>query len=107
MRQPELIAAAIGGNQAGGIQPKRRQPSMGAILIDAGRLTRHDAERILSLQREQGLRFGDAATQLGVLTQADVVFALSRQFDYPYLRQGESAVSEDLVAAYVPFGPQA
>lgn len=58
------------------------------------------------MQREKSLRFGDAGIQLGLLTQTDVEFALSRQFDYPYLLRGESAVSEDLVAAYAPFSSQ-
>jgi len=80
--------------------------SIGAILIDAGRLRPESAEAILRLQREQGLRFGDAAIKLGLLTQADIEFAISRQFDYPYLLRGQSAVSETLVAAYSPFTPQ-
>ena len=91
---------------AGSASPKRGERAIGAILIDAGRLKPEDAERILRLQREKGLRFGDAAIQLGLLTQADIELALSRQFDYPYLLRGESAVSEDLVAAYAPFSPQ-
>lgn len=107
MRQAHVIPTVIAGIQACGNPPKRRERSIGAILIEAGRLAPEDTERILRLQREQGLRFGDAATQLGVLTQADVLFALSRQFDYPYLLRGESAVSEDLIAAYAPLGPEA
>ncbi|MGH8668537.1 MAG: chain length determinant protein tyrosine kinase EpsG [Burkholderiales bacterium] len=80
--------------------------SMGALLIDAGKLRPEDAEAILRLQREKNLRFGDAAIELGLITQADIDFALSRQFDYPYLQRGESKVSEELVAAYDPFSPQ-
>jgi chain length determinant protein tyrosine kinase EpsG len=80
--------------------------SIGAVLIQAGRLKPEQAEQILRLQREQGLRFGDAAMQLGFLTQGDIDFALSRQFDYPYLQPGESNVSEDVIAAYRPFSPQ-
>jgi chain length determinant protein tyrosine kinase EpsG len=80
--------------------------SIGAILIQADRLKPEEAEQILRLQREQGLRFGDAAMQLGFLTQGDIDFALSRQFDYPYLQPGESNVSEDVIAAYRPFSPQ-
>ncbi|KAF1043020.1 MAG: putative tyrosine-protein kinase YveL [Herbaspirillum frisingense] len=80
--------------------------SIGAILIDVGKLTPDKAERILRLQRERGMRFGDAAIQLGLLTQADIDQALSRQFDYPYLQKGESKVSEKVVAAYNPFSPQ-
>lgn len=86
---------------------RRGERSIGAILIHAGRLTFDSAEKILKLQHEQGLRFGEAALQLGLLTAADIDFALARQFDYPYLIHGESKVSEQLISAYVPHGPQA
>jgi receptor protein-tyrosine kinase len=76
--------------------------SIGAILVETGRLTPENAERILRLQRDKGLRFGDAAIQLGLLTHADIEFALSRQFSHPYLLRGESKVSEEVVAAYAP-----
>jgi protein-tyrosine kinase len=84
----------------------RGSRSIGVVLVDAGRLKIVDIERILALQKEQGLRFGDTAVQLGLITQADIDFALSAQFDYPYLLHGESAVSEEVVAAYAPFTPQ-
>ena len=80
--------------------------SIGALLIDAGKLRPEDAEAILRLAREKGLRFGDAAIELGLITRADIDFALSRQFDYPYLLAGESKVTEEVVAAYDPFSPQ-
>lgn len=79
--------------------------SIGAILVDAGRLSAEDAETILRLQKERGVRFGDAALELGFLTATDIEYALSRQFDYPYLVKGESQVSEELIAAYRPFSP--
>ena len=79
--------------------------SIGAILIDNGRLTPDAAERILKLQKEQGLRFGDAAIQLGLLSEADIQQALSRQYDYPYLMPGDERVSEEVVAAFKPFSP--
>jgi receptor protein-tyrosine kinase len=80
--------------------------TIGAILVGAGALMRQDVERILELQREKGGRFGDAGKALGLLEQRDIDFALSRQFDYPYLRRGESRVSESVVAAYDPTSPQ-
>jgi receptor protein-tyrosine kinase len=80
--------------------------TIGAILVGAGALMRQDVERILELQREKGGRFGDAGKALGLLEQRDIDFALSRQFDYPYLRRGESRVSESVVAAYEPASPQ-
>jgi protein-tyrosine kinase len=78
---------------------------MGAVLIDAGRLTARDAEQILMLQRQQGLRFGEAGLRLGLLKQADIDFALSRQFDYPYLVRGSSRVKESVIAAFEPRHP--
>ena len=77
--------------------------SIGAILIKTGRLSLPDAEKVMRFQVERNVRFGDAAIELGLLTLADIEFALSRQFDYPYLLRGESAISEDVVAAYEPF----
>jgi len=91
----------------GSTVPVRDEHSIGTILIQARRLTPADAERIMRLQRQQGLLFGDAAIQLGLLTKADIEFALARQFDCPYLMRGESKISESVVAAYAPFGPQA
>lgn len=83
--------------------------SLGGILIDSGLLTPEDAERVLVVQKEQGLRFGDAAVRLGLLSEADVQYALSRQFAYAYLRNGEGdkkPVSEEVIAAYQPFSPR-
>jgi chain length determinant protein tyrosine kinase EpsG len=80
--------------------------SIGAILIDSGRLAPEDAEHILRKQKEEGLRFGEAAIKLGLLKEEDIQFALARQFDYPYLVPGESNVNKELVAAYQPFSSQ-
>jgi|EndMetStandDraft_4_1072995.scaffolds.fasta_scaffold64621_2 protein-tyrosine kinase len=83
--------------------------SLGGILIDSGLLKPEDAERVLLLQKEQNLRFGEAAVRLGLLSEADVQYALSRQFSYAYLRKtggDKKPVSDELVAAYQPFSPR-
>ena len=83
--------------------------SLGGILIDSGLLKPDDAERVLLLQKEHGLRFGDAAVRLGLLSEADIQYALSRQFAYAYLRKTSDEkmpVSDELVAAYEPFSPR-
>ncbi len=87
------------------VQPATR--SIGAILLDSGQLTPEDAERILRYQKEHNLRFGEAAIRLGLLTDADIQYALSRQFSYGYLRStgtgANPSISEEVVAAYQPF----
>lgn len=83
---------------------QRTQRTIGAILMDAGLLDAEKAERVLKLQKEKKMRFGDAAIELGVVTAADIRFALSSQFDYAYLpTTDDKPVSEELVAAYQPF----
>lgn len=80
--------------------------NIGAILVDSGRLKLEDVERILRLQKEQGLRFGDAALKLRLVDEEDIQHALSTQFSYAYLRPGEGGFANDLVAAYKPFSSQ-
>ena len=90
-----------------GSVPARGEASIGTILIRAGRLSNEGAGRILQLQRDEDLRFGEAAIKLGLLTKADIEFALASQFDCPYLVPGESDVSEQVVTAYNPLSRQA
>ncbi len=71
--------------------------SIGTILVDSGRLSAENAERILRLQIEQDKRFGDVGIKLGLLTEEDIRFALSRQFDYLYLPQSDTSLNHDLV----------
>ncbi|WP_332854346.1 chain length determinant protein tyrosine kinase EpsG [Duganella sp. S19_KUP01_CR8] len=80
--------------------------SIGSVLLELGKISPESAERVLRMQKELGIRFGEAAIRLGLITEADIQQALARQFDYPYLQEGESKYSEKLVAAYQPFTPQ-
>jgi protein-tyrosine kinase len=82
------------------------ESSMGALLLDSGKLKPEDAERILRLQKEAGIRFGEAAVRLGLVSETDVQQMLARQFAYPYLQKGQAGLSSKLVAAYEPFSPQ-
>lgn len=77
--------------------------SIGAILIRSGRLSTSDADKVMRFSADRGLRFGDAAVEMGMLSPADIELALSRQYDYPYLLAGESAISNEVIAAYEPF----
>lgn len=81
---------------------------IGAILMDSGLIAPAHADSIVQLQRSAGLRFGDAAVALGLVSENDLRFALAQQFDYAYLPlTGERPVSEDLLVAYRPFCPEA
>lgn len=79
---------------------------IGTILVESGKLTAEQVEQITRVQKELGLRFGDAAKELGLLTDEDLDFAHARQYGYPCLRRGESHVAAEVVAAYQPQDPR-
>ncbi len=80
-----------------------RSRAFGAILVEQGRLRPVDVDKIQRYSRESGLRFGEAAVRLHLLTQADIDFALAEQYKYPILaRGGEHGVSDEIVAGYNP-----
>ena len=79
-----------------------RDRSIGALLIDAGRLRPEDADLILRAQRERGLRFGEAAIQLGLLSEEDIRFALGRQYEHAILPIGDQSIDAEVIAAFRP-----
>ena len=81
--------------------------SIGNLLLTAGKITSADAERILRVQKEQGLRFGDAGKALNLISEEDIQQALSQQFDFSFLANANVDFSDELIAAYQPFGEQA
>ena len=83
--------------------PTRSNAPIGALLVDAGKITREEAERVMRVQREQKIRFGDAAIKLGLISHDDIEQVLAQQFEFSFLVPGTSSVSGEIVAAYAPF----
>lgn len=76
--------------------------TIGAILIDAGRITPAHADKICRLQADSGERFGAIACKLGLVSQEDLDDALDLQFNTARLRASNSTVSPDVRAAFEP-----
>lgn len=83
--------------------PSAPSRSIGSILVECGRLSSADADRIVEHQQHHSLQFGDAAIALRLLSKADIDYALAKQFDYAYLNNQDNSLSAELVAAYKPF----
>lgn len=77
--------------------------NIGSILIEEGKLSEADTRRVVDLQRAEGLRFGEAAIWLGLITEDDLHLALARQNDFSQLPPSDATVSTELVAAYARF----
>jgi chain length determinant protein tyrosine kinase EpsG len=87
----------------------RSERPIGAILVEEGKLSAREIERVLDVQRAHGVRFGEAAVRLGLVTDEEVRYALAKQYDFPHLKAGKTGAvhaSRELVAAFAPFHPR-
>ena len=75
---------------------------IGDLLLLDGKLTESDVRRVVGVQRHEGIRFGEAALRLGLVSDDDVDRALALQFDYPYVKDADSKFDPRLFAAYEP-----
>jgi chain length determinant protein tyrosine kinase EpsG len=85
----------------------RQDNRIGSILAEAGKLGPKDIERVMELQHTEGLRFGEAALRLGLISVDDLRCAVAKQYDLPHLLPGNESISSELVVAYEPFHPRA
>jgi len=103
----EVMASEISQIAGATVQDARLGTFIGQLLLDAGKLAPPDIHRILQAQRQHGVRFGDAARLLGLVSESDVQLALSQQFQYAYSHTAEPELSGELFSMYQPFSVQA
>lgn len=80
-----------------------KDKSIGNIIAEANNLSPQQVEQVLAYQQRSGVKFGEAAVELGLIKREDVLWALSQQFHYPYAANGRKAISSELVVATNPF----
>ena len=80
---------------------------IGALLDARATLGADKVNRILEHARAKGLRFGDAAVALGLVSQDQVLQALSEQFGYSYASEERRKLMPELVGLNQPFSMQA
>ncbi len=74
--------------------------SLGSILLDTTALTEEQLEQALAVQRERGIKLGEALVQLKFLRTEDILKALSIQLGFPYENKIEvEAIPPDLIAS--------
>ena len=76
---------------------------IGTILRAHHTLDSGDIERIVEMQDSKGLRFGEAAVRLGLITVRDLRRALAQQYDLPHLLPENDRSDSELVVAFDPF----
>ena len=83
------------------------EKSIGQLISEANNLSTDQIEQILSYQKDNGVRFGEAAVALGLAKTDDVLWALAQQFHYPYASEGRNSLNPELVVGNAPFTDQA
>ena len=81
--------------------------SIGSILAETRGLNTDQIDSIVAHQKARRTRFGEAAIDLGLANTDDVLYALSRQFHYPFADAEARKRNPELVALNAPFGVQA
>ena len=102
MEGPDLY---IGEGQPADNGPRTK--SIGELIQDARNLSADDLDRIGRYQRENDMRFGEAAIALGLADTEDVLQALAQQFKYAYADEQTRKAAPELVMLNQPFGHQA
>jgi chain length determinant protein tyrosine kinase EpsG len=80
-----------------------KEVPIGEIFRETHRLDADQIEAVLAYQREHGVLFGEAAVALKMVDSHDVLWALSRQFHYPYALDARKQFNAELVTATTPF----
>jgi chain length determinant protein tyrosine kinase EpsG len=80
---------------------------IGALLDAKVALGAERVQQILEFARDKGVRFGEAAVAMGMVTQDQVLHALSEQFGYSYASEERRQLMPELVGLNQPFSMQA
>jgi hypothetical protein len=76
--------------------------SLGAILLELGRITAQDVEQVLAHQRAHGGFFGQALVSLGLLSSSELDWALANHFDLPFIFPSVDAIDRDAALLVAP-----
>jgi chain length determinant protein tyrosine kinase EpsG len=99
---PALVEAAARAGGAEGESVVKDVP-LGEIFRETHRLDAGQIAAILAHQRQHGMLFGEAAVALKLVNDQDVLWALSKQFHYPYALEGRKQFHPELITATTPF----
>jgi chain length determinant protein tyrosine kinase EpsG len=100
---PTQVALLDGDHREGPVLDR----SIGDLIAEACQLKPKQVDKILARQRDTGVRFGEAAIELGLASTEDVLLALAKQYHYPYAAQDRRGLSPELIALNQPFSAHA
>ncbi|MBI4244139.1 MAG: hypothetical protein HY606_08635 [Planctomycetes bacterium] len=63
----------------------RLKKKIGELLLDAGLVSLDDIKKVLDHQKQNGGLIGEILVQLGIVREADIAYAVAKQFNLPYI----------------------
>ena len=109
----KMLHAAMSQHKSSLLQPGHaverivNERLIGALLVAQAGLGDEKVQQVLDFSRTKGLRFGEAAVALGLVSQDQVLRALSEQFGYAYSSEERRRLLPELVGLNQPFSMQA
>ncbi len=74
-----------------------KNKKIGDLLIEAGKITQHQLDEALNVQKEKGGKLGDVLVRLGYLTETDFAKVLGGQLKVPFIDLMEYVAKPELV----------
>src|SRR3990167_3673123 len=97
-----MTFCALFALQQNGILEIMEERSLGAILLESTSLTEEQLQQGLILQREKGIKLGEALVQLKFLRTEDILKALSIQLGFPYESRIEVEAIDPALVEHLP-----
>lgn len=77
-----------------------KKKSIGTLLLEYGIIGNEELEDGLRLQKETGLRLGEALVKLGKVTAEDIDWILSKQLDIPFVIVDDLCIDRELAQKF-------
>jgi type IV pilus assembly protein PilB len=80
----------------------KQKKRLGDILIDCNLITEEQLKQALSFQREKGLKLGEALSEMGLVTEDDIIWALGNQLNISFIHLNPGIVDNEVVQMVTP-----
>ena len=75
----------------------KKKHKFGSLLLKYGLISFEDLEESLKTQKETGLKLGETLIKMGKITEDNIDWILSKQFEIPYVMVEQVTLDRDLV----------
>ncbi len=75
---------------------------LGDILVDCNLITEEQLKQALAFQREKGFKLGEALSEMGLVTEDDIIWALGNQLNISFIHLNPDIVDNEVVKMITP-----